>query len=271
VSNLGEQSSPRAFISHSSKDVLFARDTIKRLCDTVGFHGWLSATDLRSGADWERQIRESLRASQLFVLVMSPNAERSEWVQAETHWAIENMRGRVAPVMYQSCEPTNIHLRLGTLQFIDFRRDHALACDELVGLLRELDGTNQATIRAVEDPTTTVLRQPDPELVFWVEHPSQPNYELRVRMRGLLTIGRGPQADVRIMDDSVSRTQARLQVYEDSGQRALMITDANSANGTALNGVVLTQPSRIAVGDRINVGTTVMTLSGASSLSRGDD
>ena len=53
------------------------------------------------------------------------------------------------------------------------------------------------------------------------------------------TIGQGPQNDVVLEDDSVSRAHARLE-YVDGGWR---LTDLGSINGTAIDGVRL-EPQR---------------------------
>ncbi len=106
---------PRIFISHSTKDLEFIRTRLRPLFEELGMAVWCSAMDMRMAAEWERQIRAALAEADWFVVVMYPDAQTSEWVQAETHWALEHKRGRVIPLMLHGCIPEEIHLKLGTL------------------------------------------------------------------------------------------------------------------------------------------------------------
>ena len=48
----------------------------------------------------------------------------------------EKRKGSIVPVMLRTCEPAAIHLRLGTIQFIDFRRDPESSGGQLLAWLR---------------------------------------------------------------------------------------------------------------------------------------
>ncbi|MEW4528578.1 ATP-binding protein [Maioricimonas sp. JC845] len=68
-----------------------------------------------------------------------------------------------------------------------------------------------------------------------------------------VTIGRGAQNDVRILDTEVSRQHARLQL-RDGGYA---IVDAGSSNGTFVNGRP-TEGQQLSNGDQIQIGRTVL-------------
>lgn len=253
---------PQVFISHATKDLEFARDVIKCACDTAGLFGWVSSACLCSGADWERQIRRALTDSQWFVVVMSPNAVASEWVRAETHWALENMRGYVVPVMHQNCDPASIHLRLGTLQFVDFRAENRRddASKQLIAVMlerqeRQLHGSreprNDATFSTVLTGTGDAL-----PLIISVESAREPPFDFRLMIRTNLTIGRGKDVDVRLNDDSVSRRHARITLMTVGGRRAVVIADLGSANGTLVNGVQIEGTVSLNEQDVIELGST---------------
>jgi hypothetical protein len=74
---------PSIFISHSSKDVQIARAVRNLLEDRdhfVGFFGWLQEmTDDETRAYLDAEIKEH----QWLLLVDTPNAENSKWVQFE--------------------------------------------------------------------------------------------------------------------------------------------------------------------------------------------
>ncbi len=70
-----------------------------------------------------------------------------------------------------------------------------------------------------------------------------------------LTIGRDPKCSITIDDDTfVSTLHAR--VYEAEGQR--MVEDLGSTNGTLLNGNKLTGARPLHIGDRLQIGYTVL-------------
>lgn len=260
---------PRVFISHSSKDVNFVLKHLKPLFDRNGISAWCSATDVRMASDWERQIRAALAQADWFTVVLSPDAQKSPWVQAETHWAIENRPGRVVPIMARDCEPTEIHLRLGTIQYIDFREDPEQAAE----LLQEtLVGEQQAaeTITRMKPPsgtggdplehTTLIARQRRADLRLFVEPATGGGYEVKLNIRNWMTIGRADDADLRLADDCTSRRHARITVVPTKQGMALNLTDLESANGTFVNREHLMGAHQLGVGDVIEIGNCRLTV-----------
>lgn len=71
----------------------------------------------------------------------------------------------------------------------------------------------------------------------------------------LVTVGRGGVADVALTDSSVSRRHARLAC--DNG--AWAVEDLGSANGTFVNGRLITAPTAIAPGDVLRFGSVQCT------------
>lgn len=65
-----------------------------------------------------------------------------------------------------------------------------------------------------------------------------------------LTLGRSPPADVVLGDSEVSRVHCRLNLAGED----LIITDLNSTNGTFIDGVRLSQPTPLRVGEILQVG-----------------
>jgi diguanylate cyclase (GGDEF)-like protein len=77
------------------------------------------------------------------------------------------------------------------------------------------------------------------------------------------TIGRSQQAEVRLFDDGVSRNHARVRIEGDD----LWVEDLASRNGTFVNGVRTTASTRLADGDKIQIGrTTVLKFSYQDAL-----
>lgn len=120
------------FISHSSADQGFVEQTLIPLLKKNGIEPWYSKNDIRTGDAWERKIVQSLETCNWFLVVMSPNAAKSDWVKTEVDWAIQNRAGRLVPVMISSCESQSIHLQLRRLQHVDFRQDITTATRKLL-------------------------------------------------------------------------------------------------------------------------------------------
>jgi predicted component of type VI protein secretion system len=68
---------------------------------------------------------------------------------------------------------------------------------------------------------------------------------------GRTVIGRDPEADIQIDDEAVSWNH--LEIENRGG--ALMATDLDSSNGTALNGEPLDRPRRLRDGDTLTIGS----------------
>lgn len=71
-------------------------------------------------------------------------------------------------------------------------------------------------------------------------------------LRGEIHLGRDKSNSVVVSDQKVSRHHASLLPVDE----AYIITDKGSANGTYLNGVLITQPIRLKDKDRIGLGDT---------------
>ena len=68
-----------------------------------------------------------------------------------------------------------------------------------------------------------------------------------------LTIGRGPQNDVKLQgDDYASALHARIEPRRDG----VWVEDAGSTNGTFLNGIKLSRPRKLTPGDIVRIGET---------------
>jgi len=123
-----------AFISHSTRDRAFVEQQLIPFLEDLGITPWYAAENITVAAAWERGIREALLRSDWVVVVLSPNALQSEWVRSETHWALENKRGRVIPVKLAPCDPSELHIKLVGIQYADFSTDAVAARHRLEAL-----------------------------------------------------------------------------------------------------------------------------------------
>jgi hypothetical protein len=109
-----------------------------------------------------------------------------------------------------------------------------------------------------EDAPTLHEPEPNAHLVLLVEGRVSQSFPLR----GEVSLGRDKSNGVVVSDQKVSRHHASLTPIGD----AFIVADRGSANGTYLNGILLTQPTRLKDMDRITVGDTqfLFNTSGAS-------
>jgi hypothetical protein len=123
------------FISHSSKDRGFVEGEVIPFLKGIGVDAWYSKDDIRTSADWEKSIREALHLCDWLLVILTPNSIHSEWVQCEVHWALENKRNRVIPVMMSCCDPSHLHIKLAKIQYLDYGNDPAEAKKRLASLI----------------------------------------------------------------------------------------------------------------------------------------
>jgi formylglycine-generating enzyme required for sulfatase activity len=122
----------RVFISHSTKDREFVERVLVPALHGYGLETWYSREDIRAADSWHQSILEGLKSSDWFLIVMSANSAKSEWVIDELHWAMGHRPlGRIVPVMIEECDPYDFHIRLPRLQFVDYGRDRERALAQL--------------------------------------------------------------------------------------------------------------------------------------------
>jgi diguanylate cyclase (GGDEF)-like protein len=72
--------------------------------------------------------------------------------------------------------------------------------------------------------------------------------------KGTAVIGRAPSVDVKLDDDGISRSHARLRAETNRA----WLEDLSSRNGTFVNGTKITTPTELREGDKIQIGRTTV-------------
>jgi len=122
------------FISYSRKDIDVAHQLAQDL-EKAGFEAWWDISDLKGGDAWIRTIQAALKASKYFIVVLSPDAVESEWVEKEYTYAI-GLGLRIIPILYKKCE---VPMAFANIQYIDFRgKRYERGLQELFEILRVL-------------------------------------------------------------------------------------------------------------------------------------
>jgi pSer/pThr/pTyr-binding forkhead associated (FHA) protein len=99
--------------------------------------------------------------------------------------------------------------------------------------------------------------QPDRPLVLVIVGGPPELTGVRLPLDTRVRIGRAPGLELVIADDFVSTDHARIVPSHDGP----LLEDLDSTNGTLLNGRRVSQPTPIAAGDEIEVGTVKMKVS----------
>jgi|GEM_PF-2341510 virginiamycin B lyase len=107
----------RLFISYSRSDSAFV-DTLEAHLRYGGYQTWVDRRKIEAGQIWNAEIREAIDRCQVTLLILSPTALASPWVQQEIRYA-QSQKKPIIPIYCLSCPavPKNI----SRFQLLDFR------------------------------------------------------------------------------------------------------------------------------------------------------
>ena len=125
------------FVSHSSKDAELAHRIAHDL-KTNGYDIFITPDSIRPGEKWAPAIDRGLDESGLFLVLLTPNAIRSNWVRDETYIAIEAANKNQMKVFLLDVEPCHVPGTWRQRQFVPFRgSDYQRNLDNLLLTLKE--------------------------------------------------------------------------------------------------------------------------------------
>jgi hypothetical protein len=121
------------FISYSKEDIEFVR-YLRALLENEGFTVWMDEARLTPSARWWKDIEKNIDSWGAFVVVMSPGAYESGWVEREILRA-ENKKKPLYPVLLAG-DPWS---RLANIQFEDLRAGlRSRPSDHFINSLRQI-------------------------------------------------------------------------------------------------------------------------------------
>jgi TIR domain-containing protein/restriction endonuclease len=142
VDNSTDLRRPQAFISYAQAD----RDTARRIADALksaGLRVWFSEWELQPGDSIARRIDEALSASDVLLVLLSPNAISSNWVQSEWRTAVSsqlsNRAVTVIPILIEDCK---VPPPLSHLAYLDLRHNFDAGVHRLIdqlGMVSDVD------------------------------------------------------------------------------------------------------------------------------------
>lgn len=107
--------------------------------------------------------------------------------------------------------------------------------------------TTATEIDEIRDKLSSVSHRNKPVLTVLTGGASGKQFKV---FKGAAVIGRAPNAEVRLEDDGISRTHARIRAETNRA----WVEDMGSRNGTFLNGAKITGTAELKEGDKIQVG-----------------
>ncbi len=162
-----------------------------------GFSVWIDEGLEPGTPSWQAAIQEAIRQARCLVLLMTPHANASTWVNNEVHYA-SALGKRIFPVHGAGSETEAVPLLLFGAQRVDIRREPAQAIAQK--LLPALQRALRPDASAAHAPPPTP--KPPPVTFDWVEIPAGP-----------FLMGSDKQKDPQAFDDELPQHTITLPAY----------------------------------------------------------
>lgn len=151
---------PTAFISHHSSQYEAAK-AVKVALAGAGIHGWLAPDDIEPGTTFDTAIVEQVKRSDLVVLLLCAQSDRSRHVKRELMIA-DDAGKPVFPVRMEPVEADGLAYWLKDYQWIDWIDRKGGGIDRLIAAIGRRTGRDQSS--APPAPIKAVRRK----RVMWV-------------------------------------------------------------------------------------------------------
>ena len=125
----------RIFISYSRSDSTLV-DRLQADLLARSFDAWVDRQKLEGGQTWEKEIQAGLDRSSVVIVVLSPDATKSPWVETEYTYALRKQE-RIIPLLLRGDDDT-VPFALGRIQYIDFRPGYDQGSEQLLIALTAL-------------------------------------------------------------------------------------------------------------------------------------
>jgi hypothetical protein len=95
---------------------------------------WYSPRTLVPAQKWHSEIGRALARCDWFIVVLSRNCVKSEWVERELVYALNHAQYRrhIVPVLKERCNFDRLSWTLGGFQFVDLTGDFEEGCRDLL-------------------------------------------------------------------------------------------------------------------------------------------
>lgn len=148
------------FISYSTVDAANA-ETVRNVLEKNGLSCWMAPRDIPGGSNYTKEIPIAIRNCKVFVLVLSKNAQSSQWVLKELDSAV-NCGKVILPFMLEECvlnDEFNF-LLTGAQRYAAYQKK-AEAMETLIGRIRGILDVSADSETAPETaPVLTEQQEP---------------------------------------------------------------------------------------------------------------
>jgi len=129
-------SNHHVFVSYSRQDSRICA----RICDTLcgaGLVIWVDSAELQPGTpSWKSSIQKAIDGCGCMVVLLSPNAKESRWVQSELDYA-EIQEKRIYPVLVRGNKRTAAPFGYTLAQWVDVQEDYEAAMEQLIRTIKK--------------------------------------------------------------------------------------------------------------------------------------
>jgi hypothetical protein len=134
-----------SYSHHDSDSASLMREHIKG----AGMEVWMSEHSLQLGQEWSKEIDENIRSAFALVVVITPDAKASEYVNYEWSFAV-GAGVPVFPVLLKQF-PDSPHPRLERFQRLDFRDGRRPWAELITALQKAADAIPPYAVRVPPD------------------------------------------------------------------------------------------------------------------------
>jgi formylglycine-generating enzyme required for sulfatase activity len=150
------------FLAYSRKDEAIMRQLRADLL-AAGIVAWIDQEDLEPGTPvWQRAIEAAIRSAKCVVVILSPDAKESEWVNIEMTFA-RRIQRRIYPVLARGNEDSAVPFLLEATHRIDISSSYTEGVqNRLIPALRKHLGMTEAVQQAKSGDAVTPPAKANP-------------------------------------------------------------------------------------------------------------
>lgn len=133
------------FLSYSRRNAV-QMTRVKDALQATGLQVWTDERLVAGTASWKNAIEAAIRDSKCVVVLMSPPAKASEWIEREIDYAYL-LKRQIFPVLVDGNLADSIPFELINMQYVDIRRDFDDAIQKLINAIQ----TQTATVASTQE------------------------------------------------------------------------------------------------------------------------
>ena len=97
----------KVYLSHAHSDERLA-ERVSRILEDAGLQVWDATREIMPGDNWAATLGNALQESQAMVVLVTPNAMRSNWVRWEIEYALGQIRFRERLIPVVAGDPDDL-------------------------------------------------------------------------------------------------------------------------------------------------------------------